>query len=316
MPLTQQQLEDIRSEVFADDVDIISAMQLWSIAEVTAYFESGGTERPTAGAAIVDLTDATQQQPKYPPIATPTPPSAPRSFADFDKTHMTVKKGDSYRIEFPFSSEMLQDEARFGSAWLTRAFRTFGSISKHNSVKIISIKTFVGGGAASKALLTVGYSKPDECSDDGEPLQNELFCKMPHPEARKREKYLNACLYNSEGPEVAFAQKFYRRVPFRCARTYFADRCDATTNYIIITETLAFASEAVSRLAICIPGWNPRQLPSLRPILALCPPLKRRSPCRLAALCPSGAPARRGRCAAADEASARPLQVSRPLPRD
>ena len=155
MPLTQQQLEDIRSEVFADDVDIISAMQLWSIAEVTAYFESGGTERPTAGAAIVDLTDATQQQPKYPPIATPTPPSAPRSFADFDKTHMTVKKGDSYRIEFPFSSEMLQDEARFGSAWLTRAFRTFGSISKHNSVKIISIKTFVGGGAASKAELEV-----------------------------------------------------------------------------------------------------------------------------------------------------------------
>ena len=66
------------------------------------------------------------------------------------------------QLIFPFSGDMLQDGADFGSVWLTKAFQAFGSISNSNSVKIVNVRSFVGGGAASKAILTVSYSSPDE----------------------------------------------------------------------------------------------------------------------------------------------------------
>ena len=229
MPLTLAEVEELRAESFADDMDIdMSRMALWSEDEAREYFLSGGENEPAACAP----------QKKFPPIAPPMKVSEPRSFADFDAVHMKPSKGDVFGLKIPFSAQMLKES---GSAWLTTAFQTFGSISIQNSVTIIDIKPFYGGGAASKALLTVRYGLPDEEAADG-PLQEKLFVKLPHPEDRKREKYLNACIYKGEGPEVAFAQRFYRRVPFKVPRTYFADRCDETTNFIIITEALNFSN--------------------------------------------------------------------------
>ena len=101
----------------------------------------------------------------------------------------------------------------------------------------------VSGGAASKALLTVRYDLPGEIVEGGPPLQTELFVKMPHKADRKREKYLCACIYAHDGPEVVFAQAFAKIVPMKAPRTYFADRCARTTNFIMITEKLDYATE-------------------------------------------------------------------------
>lgn len=239
MPLSQADLEDIQAEAMADDVAIdLATMSLWTRSQAEAYFESGGTDKPT-----VDVSDEAAPVVKkiFPPLAPPKEPTPLRNMSDFEKYQDTLKPGDTYKqLEFPYSSQMLRDEAKFGSAWLTKAFRAFGSIAATNSVKITAVKEFHGGGAATKCILTVRYES-EEPHRDG-PLQTMLFVKMPHGQANKREKYMCACMYRSDGPEVLVAQRYYNRLPVKAPRTYFADRCDLTTNFIIITECLEYAS--------------------------------------------------------------------------
>ena len=76
---------------------------------------------------------------------------------------------------------------------------------------------------------------------------------------RKREKYLCACVYRSDVSEVLFAQRYARRVPTQSPRTYFADRSEASTNFILISERLAYASETE----------HPRGVPACLPAFAL-----------------------------------------------
>ena len=239
MPLTLEELEDARAEAMADDIEIdLAKMSLWSRDAAVAYFESGGTEEPT-----VDISDGTSKtKKKFPPIA-PRKDVAQRDMGDFDDHQDKLYPGDVYKLDFPYSAKMLGDEAKFGSVWLTQAFRAFGSISPSNSVTINSIKEFNGGGAATKCILTVSYEHEEADRVEG-PLQTTLFCKMPHGQANKREKYLCACIYRSDAPEVLFAQRYYRRVPVKAPRTYFADRSERSTNFLMITECLPYATEA------------------------------------------------------------------------
>ena len=141
MPLTLAELEDIRSEHFADDLPIdLARMSRWSAADASEYFESGGTIAP--------------QPPKrrFPPVAPRKTAQEPmRSMADFEKVHLEVRSGDTYGLEFPFSAEMLRDERRWGSRWLTDAFRKSGAIAADNAVRLEEVVEFVGGGAASIA---------------------------------------------------------------------------------------------------------------------------------------------------------------------
>ena len=53
MPLTVGELEDIRSEAFADDVDIPSEAYSWTAAQAERFFQSGGKDRPPSPAARV-----------------------------------------------------------------------------------------------------------------------------------------------------------------------------------------------------------------------------------------------------------------------
>ena len=46
MPLTMEQLEDIRSECMADDIDIPEEATSWISTEAHKFFESGGTDYP------------------------------------------------------------------------------------------------------------------------------------------------------------------------------------------------------------------------------------------------------------------------------
>ena len=89
MPLTRAALEDLRSDAFADDLDIDAKMSLWTAAQATAFFESGGMECP------LPLTESART---YTPLAPSEPPVPPRSFADFERVHMEVSKGDTYKV--------------------------------------------------------------------------------------------------------------------------------------------------------------------------------------------------------------------------
>lgn len=69
MPLTLEQLQGIQADAMADDIEIdFAKMSLWSEAEATAYFESGGEDEPGKGPP---------PPPAGPPAAAPLPkPSA------------------------------------------------------------------------------------------------------------------------------------------------------------------------------------------------------------------------------------------------
>ena len=67
MTLTLAEIEDIRDECLADDIDIdIDTMQHWDAARVTAFFENGGVEPPPP-----------------PPPPPPSQPKAPMAGADY-----------------------------------------------------------------------------------------------------------------------------------------------------------------------------------------------------------------------------------------
>ena len=176
MPLSLSELEDCQCEAMADDVEIdYHRMTNWTREQVMAYFESGGTQEPA-----LETAETLAARRAFPPLAPRKAASPVREWGEFDRMQGLTKPGDTYGFDFPFSAAMLTDETTFGSVWLTRAFRAFGSIKREDEVEIVSVDEFVGGGAASKALLTVRYSG-SESNDD---LHTELFVKMPHTQVR------------------------------------------------------------------------------------------------------------------------------------
>uniref|UniRef100_A0A7S4RGI6 Uncharacterized protein n=1 Tax=Alexandrium monilatum TaxID=311494 RepID=A0A7S4RGI6_9DINO len=135
---------------------------------------------------------------------------------------------------FPHTPEQLKE---FGADWLTRVFRLAGSVPEDNGVaRVLSQHEFLGGGAAVKVVLEVEYLRP---SAD---LHTQLFVKMPLPPDHKN-RALNIQLA-FEGREVLFNRFYTKCLPFRTARFYYGDISMSTTNWILITERIAFAGEA------------------------------------------------------------------------
>ena len=61
MSLTLAQLEGLRSDAFADDIDIdLGTMASWTVADAKAYFESGGSVRPPTKQAPSQREEATR----------------------------------------------------------------------------------------------------------------------------------------------------------------------------------------------------------------------------------------------------------------
>ena len=50
---SQEELEELRDESFADDIQITEDMRSWSAAQARAFFENGGSHPEAAGAATV-----------------------------------------------------------------------------------------------------------------------------------------------------------------------------------------------------------------------------------------------------------------------
>ena len=99
--------------------------------------------------------------------------------ADFKRLHAQNLPGILHGFEFPFTVEQIADEARFGAAWLTKAFRAAGALGPNAAVgKIVAIKDItkdVGGGAANKGLLEVVYTGlSEEGMFEWDPKQNRI----------------------------------------------------------------------------------------------------------------------------------------------
>lgn len=146
-------------------------------------------------------------------------------------------KGAIYGLEFPWNEETLKE---FGPAWLTKAFHTAGTMPQDNKVtkvileKKIKVTTGNNGG---KFLFEVSYAKP---SAD---LHTKLFAKVPFPLEGKTKMDRISSSVNKQPAEL-YEINAYRyleaTLPMKTPRFYFGDISNETSNWIIITERIAF----------------------------------------------------------------------------
>ena len=216
MPLTLAELEEIQADAMADDIDIdFATMSLWTREKAIKFFEGGGVEEKT-----------------FTPLPKLSKPKAVDKAA-WLKTQSKNTKGDTYGIEFPHTFGQL---STYGASWFTKAFRLAGTLSEDNAVEeLVDISRCLGGGAAEKAFVTVRYKK------DEPGLHTRLFAKFPHETNVDHKFFISS--QECDEPEVRWAQKLAHKGPVAAPKTYFAEYSKASTNYLLITERIEFASE-------------------------------------------------------------------------
>eukprot|EP00930_Biecheleria_cincta_P038999 TRINITY_DN26817_c0_g1_i1.p1 TRINITY_DN26817_c0_g1~~TRINITY_DN26817_c0_g1_i1.p1 ORF type:complete len:648 (-),score=107.25 TRINITY_DN26817_c0_g1_i1:105-1949(-) len=161
----------------------------------------------------------------------------PISFDTVQSNHNRVSKGVFYGIEFPWSEATLQE---MGPAWLTRAFHAAGTMDKDNEVTEIKIEKqkITAGNNAGKFLFEVKYKwkTPD--------LHTKLFAKIPFPLTGATQSDRLSSSVNKQ-PMDFFEINTYRifedSLPCKTPKFYFGDVSNTTSNYILITECIAFA---------------------------------------------------------------------------
>lgn len=140
--------------------------------------------------------------------------------------------GDYYGIKFPYTKDMIVE---MGPEWLTQAFHKSGVLPRDNAVtKISDAKEFIGGGAGLKCTFTVEYKKDEPY------LHKKLFCKLPHKPGTS-DRYFVSCMWNHDRPEIVFNIYLQESVSFRVPKFYFGDISAATTNFVLITESIPWA---------------------------------------------------------------------------
>lgn len=160
-------------------------------------------------------------------------PELKLDFETFQQRHEQVLPGDTYGLEFPLSLAMLE---RFGPEFLTRAFHASGVMGADNRVTaILSMKPIEVMGASENALLTVAYARDDPA------MATDLFVKMPPADTAR--KFGLAGMSHGEVQIAQLSQKGI--VPVETAKTYFADYCTHTANYILITGKIAFGVDPI-----------------------------------------------------------------------
>lgn len=151
---------------------------------------------------------------------------------DLDRT-----LGDATGIMIPAHGEALRED---GAAWLTAAFRRFGSLPDDNAVeRIVRLERCAGGSTGAKFLLDVEYARP------GPDLRTALFVKFSRDFTDSRRDHPGRYEMASEAPFMALARQ--PGFPVDVAEPYFADYEQATGTGIVITERIAFGGEAGGR---------------------------------------------------------------------
>lgn len=158
--------------------------------------------------------------------------------------------GDATGIAIPTHPDALREA---GAAFLTQAFRAFGSLPAGNAVaRIVAIEPCQAGNSGQKLFLTVEYARPDPA------LHTELFVKLSRDLTdafRDRRKYeLEA--------EVRLAElSRLPAFPVHVAKPYFADFHHDSGSGILITQRIAFGRDGLEPLrAKCMDHTLPNAL--------------------------------------------------------
>eukprot|EP00413_Alexandrium_margalefii_P009225 CAMPEP_0204533570 /NCGR_PEP_ID=MMETSP0661-20131031/12360_1 /ASSEMBLY_ACC=CAM_ASM_000606 /TAXON_ID=109239 /ORGANISM="Alexandrium margalefi, Strain AMGDE01CS-322" /LENGTH=640 /DNA_ID=CAMNT_0051539927 /DNA_START=66 /DNA_END=1988 /DNA_ORIENTATION=- len=154
-----------------------------------------------------------------------------------EQNHMRKAPGMIYGLEFPWNEATLEE---MGPEWLTTAMHTVGSLPEDNKVtKIIleqKIKVTTGNNGG-KFLFEVEYEKEDPT------LHTKLFAKVPFAlEGATKSDRMSSSV--NKQPAELYEINTYRlleaTLPMKTPTLYFGDISNETSNWIIITERVAF----------------------------------------------------------------------------
>lgn len=156
------------------------------------------------------------------------PPAPPMTTACPDLIDFVP--GDTTGLEIPAHPEALREA---GTAFLTRAFRAFGSLGADNAVaRITRFERCPGGSTGTKMFLSVEYERPDPA------LHTDLFVKFSRDFTDARRDNPGRYEMVSEVPFAAVSRLpgFPIAVPVAC----FADYHMASGTGLVITQRIPF----------------------------------------------------------------------------
>ncbi|MGE3690368.1 MAG: hypothetical protein AB7F98_03190 [Novosphingobium sp.] len=139
-------------------------------------------------------------------------------------------RGDATRLDIPVHPEALRAA---GPEFLTRAFRTFGSLGRGNAVTAIeTIEMCPGGSTGAKLFLDIAYERPDPS------LHRRLFVKFSRDFEDERRD--NRGRWEMAG-EARFAPlSRLQGFPIAVPAAYFADYEQASGSGLVITQRIAY----------------------------------------------------------------------------
>ena len=143
-------------------------------------------------------------------------------------------RGDIFGLDFPAHTEAMKSG---GPEFLTRAFRTSGTLGKDNSVThITGLNELMLGGTGVKALLSVAYER------DGPDLPRKLFVKFSR---NFQDQVRDSGRYHMP-PEVRLANLSRDPdFPVVVPKCFYADVQQDTLTGIIITERIPYGQGAI-----------------------------------------------------------------------
>lgn len=149
--------------------------------------------------------------------------------------HADHFQGDRTGLEIPAHPEAL---AVAGEAFLTRAFRAFGSLSGDNAVaRIVRFEHCPGGSTGQKLFLSVEYER------QAPGLHRDLFVKFSRDFTDERRD--DPGRFEMQ-PEVPFA--WLSRAadfPISVPKPYFADYHEESGTGLLVTEAIPFGAGAI-----------------------------------------------------------------------
>ena len=143
--------------------------------------------------------------------------------------------GDATGLVIPAHGGALRDG---GAAWLTTAFRAFGSLAQDNEVnRIVSLKPCPGGSTGAKFYLTVEYARPEPG------LHTSLFVKFSRDFADQRRDNRGRWEMASEAKFAPLSRQ--PGFPISVPAAYFADYHDESGTGLIITESISYGQQGI-----------------------------------------------------------------------
>lgn len=143
--------------------------------------------------------------------------------------------GDDTGLVIPAHAQALTED---GAAWLTEAFRRFGSLAADNAVaRVVRFERCPGGSTGAKYLLDVEWARADPA------LTTALFVKFSRDFTDRRRDHPGRYEMAAEAPFMALTRQ--PGFPVAVAEPYFADYEMATGTGLVITARVPFGEGVI-----------------------------------------------------------------------